>query len=68
MNPQQEMTLGAQLQEHIATTDKQLAYLDVTERKAAPPVVQEIVLARRHVEDANNRLKRAYNMLKPEDK
>ncbi len=66
--PSREMTLGEQLQEHIKLTDKQAKYCEVTERKAKPPVVQEIVLARRHLEDANQRLKRAYNMLPEEDK
>jgi hypothetical protein len=68
MNPQREMTLGEQLQDHIKKTDSQIKYLEVTERKATPPAVQEIVLARRHLEDANNRLKRAYNMLPEEAK
>lgn len=68
MTPMRENTLGEQLQEHIKLTDKQLNYLAATEHKAAPPAIQEIVLARRHLEDANNRLKRAYNMLKDEEK
>jgi hypothetical protein len=61
--PQQEMTLGQQLQEHIALTDKQIKYAVISERKATPPAVQEMVLARRHLEDANARFKKAYNLL-----
>lgn len=57
--PQREMTLREQLEDHIIKTDSQIKYLEVTEKKAAPPAVQEIVLARRHLEDAANRLKRA---------
>lgn len=66
--PQQEMSLGEQLQEHIKLTDKQISYAAITERKATPPAVQEIVLARRHLEDANNRFKKAYNLLSEEQK
>jgi len=65
---QQEMTLGQQLQDHITKTDKQIAYCEITERKAKPPVIQEMVLARRHLEDANNRFKKAYNLLTEEEK
>lgn len=65
---QREMTLGEQLQDHITKSDKQISYCQVTERKATPPAVQEIVLARRHLEDANNRFKKAYNLLAEEDK
>jgi hypothetical protein len=64
----QEMTLGQQIQDHITKTDKQIAYAVLTERKAKPPVVQEMVLARRHLEDANNRFKKAYNLLADEEK
>lgn len=70
--PSREMTLGEQLQDHIKKTNAQIKYLEVTERKTtAPqgpgfPVIAEITLALRHIEDANSRLKRAYNML-PED-
>jgi hypothetical protein len=68
-DPQREMTLGEQLQEHITRSDKQINYLGkTTEPKAKPPVVQEIVLARRHLEDANARLKRAYNLLDESEK
>jgi hypothetical protein len=66
--PQQEMTLGQQLQEHIALTDKQIKYCEISERKAAPPAIQEMVLARRHLEDANSRFKKAYNLLEDKDK
>jgi hypothetical protein len=67
-DPQREMTLGEQIQEHIKLTDKQTSYCEVTEKKAKPPVIQELVLARRHLEDANNRFKKAYNLLAEEDK
>lgn len=65
---QREMTLGEQLQDHIKLTDKEIKYCETTERKAKPPAVQEIVLARRHLEDANSRFKRAYNLLSDEEK
>lgn len=68
MEAQREMTLGEQLQDHIKQTDRQLNYLNLTAKKASPPAIQEIILAQRHIEDANNRLKRAYNMLPEEEK
>lgn len=68
MDAQREMTLGEQLQDHIKKTDAQISYCVITEKKAVPPAVQEIVLARRHLEDANNRFKKAYNLLKDEEK
>lgn len=67
-SPQREMTLGEQLQDHIKLTAKEIKYCETTERKAKPPVVQEIVLARRHLEDANDRFKKAYNLLPDEEK
>lgn len=63
-----EMTLGEQLQDHITKTDKQIAYCSITEAKATPPAIQEMVLARRHLEDANARFKKAYNLLRDEEK
>lgn len=72
--PKREMTLGEQLQDHIRKTDAQIKYLGATEAKAiAPggpgyPAIAEITLARRHIEDANSRLKRAYNVLPEEAK
>jgi DNA-directed RNA polymerase specialized sigma24 family protein len=72
MNPQREMTLGEQLQDHIKKSDSQINYLEVTEKKCKDEAasdfraIAEIIIARRHIEDANNRLKRAYNIL-PED-
>lgn len=63
-----EMTLGEQLQDHIKKSDRQIHYLIGTELLAKPPVVQEIVLARRHIEDANTRFKKAYNLLDEKDK
>jgi hypothetical protein len=65
---EREMTLGEQLQDHIKLTDKQVKYCKTTEIKAVPPAVQEIVLARRHLEDANDRFKKAYNLLPDEEK
>lgn len=65
---EREMTLGEQLQDHIKRTDLQIKYCQSSEEKAAPPVVQEMVLARRHLEDANNRFKKAYNLLPEEQK
>lgn len=65
---EKEMSLGDQLQEHIKLTDKQIKYCEISERKATPPAIQEMVLARRHLEDANNRFKKAYNLLPEEAK
>lgn len=65
---QREMTLGEQIQDHITRTDKQIKYAGTTEGKAKPPAVQELVLARHHLEDANNRFKRAYNFLGEDEK
>lgn len=65
-NPQQEMTVGEVLQKGIKDSDWMVKECIAVEKRTAPPVVQEIVLARRHLEDANNRFKKAYNLL-PED-
>lgn len=64
----ENLTLGQSLQEHIKATDNAVALSLVDEKRAKPPVVQEIVLARRHLEDANNRFKKAYNLLSIEDR
>lgn len=53
---QREMTLDEQLEQHRDLLTRQINYATITERKAEPPVVQEIVLARRHLEDARMRL------------
>ena len=58
-----EMTLGEILQSEIRNTDYMVKRLIDAEKKSAPPVVQEITLARRHVEDSYFRLKKAYNSL-----
>lgn len=72
MNPQREMTLGEQLQDHIKKSDSQIKYLEITEQKckdiAAVPCIAEVIIARRHIEDANNRLKRAYDFLLEEER
>lgn len=60
------MTLGEGIQVEIKETDRMSGTIEKMAKELAPPVVQEIVLAQRHVEDANNRLKRAYNKL-PEE-
>lgn len=63
-----EMTLEEQLIDHRYLLSKQLHYLTVaTERKAEPPVVQEIVLARRALEDARMRLGVALTLVKGND-
>lgn len=56
MADERELTLIEQLEEHRALLSRSLMYLEITERKATIPVVQEIVLARRAVEDARMRL------------
>lgn len=65
---QREMTVGEQIQNEIRSTDGVIKHLENLEPRTKPPVVQELVLARRHAEDASNRLKRAYNLLNDEDK
>lgn len=62
-----EMTLEEQLIDHRYRVSKQLKYLKVTARKAEPPVVQEIVLAQRHLEDARMRMGVALTLLKGQD-
>jgi hypothetical protein len=62
-DPEREMTLGEQLRDHIKKAKQQAYYCSVTERKAQPPVIQEIVLARRHLEDAMDRFKRAHHLV-----
>ena len=65
----QEMTLGEQINDHTQRIESQIHYLEkITEPKANPPVVQELVLARRHMEDASHRLVQAYNKLNEEEK
>lgn len=51
-----EMTLEEQLEQHRELLTRQINYAAITERKAQPPVVQEIVLARRALEDARMRM------------
>ena len=53
---QREMTLEEQIVEHRELLARQINYMTITERKALPPAVQELVLARRHLEDARMRL------------
>lgn len=62
-----EMSLEEQLTDHRYLISKQLRYLKVTAAKAQPPVVQEIVLAQRHLEDARMRMGVALTLLKGED-
>lgn len=67
MSESREMTLEEQLVDHRYRLSRQLSYLKVTEKKAEPPVVQEIVLARRALEDARMRLGVALTLLKGDD-
>lgn len=61
-----DATPGQNLQEQIRQTDAAISAVTAIAGTLKPPVVQEVVLAQRHLEDANNRLKRAYNLL-PDD-
>jgi hypothetical protein len=61
------MQPGEQIQDYIKVSDKLIKNCLITEEKTQPPVIQELVLARRHLEDANQRFKKAYNLL-PDDK
>lgn len=60
----QEMTLEQQIEQHRDLCSKQIKYAEITAKKAVPPVVQEIVLAQRHLEDARMRFGVALTKLK----
>lgn len=62
-----EMTLEEQLVQHREVLTNEIRFAEVTEKKAAPPVVQEIVLARRAMEDARMRMGVALTRVRGQD-
>jgi len=62
------MRLGALIQKNIASVDKLVNEVLEAEKQSIPPAVQELVLSRRHLEDASFRLKKAYNSLNDSEK
>ena len=63
-----QSTIGEELQHLIRISDSNIRHCLELEKKLTPPAVQEVVLARRHMEDANNRFKKAYNTLPEEER
>ena len=61
-------TVGEKLQQEIHIAECSAERTAALALELSAPAVQEIILARRHFEDANNRLKRAFNMLPKETK
>jgi hypothetical protein len=63
-----KQSLGERLQQEIHISEMSAKRISDLAKEMKPPAVQEAVLAQRHAEDENNRLKRAYNMLSDEEK
>jgi hypothetical protein len=63
-----ELAYVKSLMTHRDNIIKEEEFLKEVEKRERPPVVQEIILARRHLEDARMRLRIAVAMIEDSDK